>query len=292
MDTDIFAAIRKLGIELAPPMLEGSQALFAPLAPRPSPQICAVERDLEYGPDPRHRMDVFHPERHSRAGGGAVLVFVHGGGFVRGDKGAPDAPFYNNVGAWAVQNGLVGVTMTYRLAPDAGWPAGAEDLWRALEWLAGNIQRFGGSPERMVLIGQSAGAAHVASFLAGHHRSRSTRRLAGAILLSGVYDLTTVRISEFEEAYYGSDRSRYAEASTLEPLARTDVPCLFTVSELDPPNFQQQAARLVEAFWAARGVWPRLLYQQGHNHITPILQLGTSCDTLGGELLAFIRRIA
>jgi acetyl esterase/lipase len=292
VDTDIFSDIRKLGSEIAPPMLEGSQALFAPLAPRPSPHFCTVERDIDYGPDPRHRLDVFHPERSSREGGGVVLVFVHGGGFVRGDKGAADAPFYNNVGAWAVQNGLVGVTMTYRLAPGAGWPAGAEDIWRALEWLAGNVQRFGGSPERMVLIGQSAGAAHVAGFLAGHHRRESSRKLAGAILLSGVYDLTTVRISEFEKAYYGGDRARHAEASTLEPLTRTDVPCLFTVSELDPPNFQQQAARLVEAFWAARGVLPRLLYQQGHNHITPILQLGTSRDTLGGELLAFMGRIA
>jgi acetyl esterase/lipase len=292
MDTDIFAAIRRLGIELSPPMLEGSQALFAPLAPRPTPHLCSVERNLEYGPDPRHRLDVFHSERHSRSDGTVVLVFVHGGGFVRGDKGAPEAAFYNNVGAWAVHNGLVGVTMTYRLAPGARWPSGAEDIWRALEWLAGNAQRFGGSPDRIVLMGQSAGAAHVAGFVAGHHDRTSTRMPAAAILLSGIYDLTTVRINEYEQAYFGEDRARHTAASTLEPLIRTDIPCLFTVSELDPPNFQQQAARLVEGFWAAKRVWPRLLYQQGHNHITPILQLGTSCDTLGGELLAFIRRLA
>src|SRR5262249_55321647 len=145
MAQDVFTAIRQLGVELSVPMLEGSQALFAPLAPRPTPQLCTVERNVEYGPDKRHRLDVFHSERH-RTDPRAVIVFVHGGGFVRGDKGAPDAPFYNNVGAWAVQNGLVGVTMTYRLAPESRWPAGAEDVSMVLQWLSGNVARFGGDP--------------------------------------------------------------------------------------------------------------------------------------------------
>lgn len=293
MATDVFAAIRALGTEIAPPMLQGSQALFAPFAPRATPETCAVDRDISYGPDARHRLDVFHPPRgSSRAAASArpVLAFVHGGGFVGGDKGAADAPFYSNVGVWAVQNGLIGVTLTYRLAPGARWPAGAEDVALALEWLAANATRFGGNPQRLVLIGQSAGAAHVAACVAGHHRRSTAPPLAGAIMLSGVYDLLSLQHTQFEEAYYGSGHERFAEASTLEPLTRTDVPCLFTVSELDPPSFQRQAARVVEASWAARGRWPRMLYQQGHNHISPILQLGTSWDTLGGELMAFIRR--
>jgi triacylglycerol lipase len=188
MSTDIFAAIRELGVELTPPMLEGSMALFAPLVPRPTPEVCAVERDISYGPDARHRLDVFHPPE---SGGRAtrarpVLAFVHGGGFVRGDKGAPEAPFYNNVGAWAVQSGLIGVTLTYRLAPGSRWPAGAEDVAMALEWLAGNVARFGGDPNRLVLIGQSAGGFHVASCVVGHHRRKNVPRPAGAIMLSPV----------------------------------------------------------------------------------------------------------
>jgi acetyl esterase/lipase len=294
MSSDIFSAIRALGTQLAPPMLEGSQALFAPLAPRPTPDVCAVERDIAYGPDARHRLDVFYPPKGTARGPEArpVLAFVHGGGFVRGDKGAPEAPFYNNVGAWAVQNGLIGVTLTYRLAPAARWPAGPEDVATALEWLATNVARFGGNPDRLLLMGQSAGGVHVAGCVAGHHGRKSVPRLSGAIMLSAVYDLLTLQHSQFEHAYFGTDPARFAAASTLEPLTRTEVPCLFTVSELDPPNFQQQAARLVEAFWSARGVWPRLLYQLGHNHISPVLQLGTAHDTLGSELLAFIRRVA
>ncbi len=288
MSTEVFGALRKLGTELTPTLLEGSFGLFAPLAPRPSPELCAVERDLAYGTDPRHRLDVFHPVGASSAPR-PIVVFVHGGGFVRGDKGAPDAPFYNNVGAWAVRNGLVGVTLTYRLAPGARWPAGSEDVARALSWLGQNVRRYGGDPNSIFLIGQSAGAAHVAGCVAGHHGLQNRPPLAGAMMLSGIYDLVTLKHGPFEEAYFGADRTRFAEESSLPALTQTDVPCLFTVAELDPPTFQQQATRLVDAYWAANGTMPRLLYMQQHNHLSPVLQLGTSIDTLGGELLTFIR---
>ena len=118
---DLSAQIRALGCEMTPAQIEATRALLAPLAPRTGPDV-TVHRDVTYGPDPRHRLDVFVPSAGvARA---PVLVFVHGGGFVQGDKGAPDAPFYNNVGLWAARSGCIGVTMTYRLAPAAPWPAG------------------------------------------------------------------------------------------------------------------------------------------------------------------------
>ncbi len=289
MSTDLFAAIRKLGTELSPPLFEGTLGLFAPLAPRPTPDFCSVERDVVYGPDARHRMDIFYPPQANTAAR-PVIIFVHGGGFVRGDKGAADAAFYSNVGAWAVRSGLLAVTLNYRLAPGARWPAGPEDLALALDWLAKDVRKFGGDSGRLFLIGQSAGAAHVAGYVVGQHGRQSAPKLAGAMMLSGIYDLVSLQHSQFEEAYFGADRTRFAAASTLPGLAQTDVPCLFTISELDPATFHQQAARLVEARWAAKAVLPRLLYQQGHNHISPILQLGTAFDTLGNELLAFIGR--
>jgi len=291
MGTDLLTALRPLGTELVPALFEGTLGLFAPLAPRPTPDVCAVERDIAYGSDVRHRMDIFHPPAGiTTAGQRAVVVFVHGGGFVRGDKGAPEAPFYNNVGAWAVLNGLIGVTITYRLAPDSRWPAGAEDVASALEWLAANVAQFGADPARLFLMGQSAGAVHVAGYVTGQH-GRAAPRVAGAMMLSGIYDVLSLKRSAFEDAYFGAERELSRDPSTLTGLVTTDTACLFTVSELDPPTFQQQASRLVAAHWETRGRLPRLLYQQAHNHLSPILQLGTPYDTLGGELLAFMRRV-
>ena len=295
MNTDVFAAMQRLGAELSPAVIEQTRALFTALAPRLTADICRVERDIAYGPDARHRLDVFQPPA-AVATGRSVLVFVHGGGFVAGDKGGADAPFYNNVGVWAVQQGLIGVTLTYRLAPGAQWPAGAEDLASAVAWLGENIGRFGGSPERIFLMGQSAGAAHVASYVAGHHGvlegASAGPKVAGAIMLSGLYDILTLKHGPYEAAYYGADRSQYAERSSLDGLIHSGLPCLYSVAELDPAVFQQQAGRLVEAYRAANGIWPRMLYLQGHNHLSPVLQIGSSIDTVGADLLHFIRRFS
>ena len=108
-------------------------------------------------------------------------------------------------------------------------------------------------------------------------------------MMSGLYDLLALKRGPFEEAYFGTDPARVASASTVDALANTDLPCLYSVAELDPEIFQQQAIRLVNARWAAKGRWPRMLYLHGHNHISPILQLGSRIDTLGRELLDFIR---
>ena len=117
-------------------------------------------------------------------------------------------------------------------------------------------------------------------------------QLAAAILVSGHYDLTSFEHTVFEDAYFGSDPALYAARSSLAGLLETKVPCLFSVSELDPPLFQQQAAHLVQSHLAAKGSWPRMLYLAGHNHLSSVLQLGTPVDTLGRELAHFIARCA
>ena len=235
-ENDVWARIRGLGTELTPEMLGGSRALFEPLVHRPGPDV-VVHRDVMYGPDPRHRLDIFVPAAGvARA---AVVVFVHGGGFIMGDKGAPDAPFYNNVGLWAARSGCIGVTMTYRLAPGATWPAGSEDAGAAVRFLGSSVQKYGGDPNRIFLMGQSAGAVHVAGYVA-----MAGGGIAGAMLISGIYDVARAERNPFQAAYYGEDPARFAEQSTLTKLAETSLPCFVCVSEFDPPDFQRQAAWL------------------------------------------------
>src|SRR5690606_14680846 len=112
-----------------------------------------------------------------------VIVFIHGGGFMMGSKGEPEAAFYSNIGAWAASRGMIGVTMNYRLAPAHPWPSGADDVARAADWLAANVAAHGGDPGRIVLVGQSAGATHVAGVLAEPDLAQGN--IAGAVMLSG-----------------------------------------------------------------------------------------------------------
>ena len=283
---NVWTALKQIGEEFSPRAIDATRQLFAADALRPAPDM-AVLRDQSYGPDPRHLLDVF------AAPGGQprpVVMFVHGGGFAAGDKGAADAPFHNNVGAWAVRSGFVGVNMTYRLAPGSPWPAGAQDVAAALRWVHARIAMHGGDPQRIVVIGQSAGAAHVSGFLAGHGiDAQEAPAVAGAVLLSGIYEPDAFHPNPIQDAYYGSNRGADTRHSAVLALAGTEVPCLFTISEFDPPLFQRQLAAVFAARVALTGHCPRVLWQQGHNHFSTSMQIGGPHDTLGEPLAAFVR---
>jgi triacylglycerol lipase len=289
MTQSVMARLRALGSDFTPAQIMATRELFAPLVLGPKDVGATVERDQAYGADVKQRLDVFH-----RGDAGAqlpVVVFVHGGGFVQGDKGAPDAPFYNNVGAWAVRAGFVGVNMTYRLAPAHQWPAGSEDVDGAVRWLVANVHRFGGSPQRIILAGTSAGATHVAGYFAGHGRAPGTQiQVAGGVFISGLYRFGSDDTDPRNNDYFGPDLARRAGFSTVSTLAATRTPCLYTLNEFDPPLWHRQMAGLVDASINATGRYPRVLYLEGHNHVSNIMQLSSAGDTMGEPLAKFVRQ--
>ena len=279
--------VSSLGPELSPVMIQGTQQFFAARFTGLD-RATAITRDQSYGPHERHRLDVFSTAGRRDA---SVLVFVHGGGFVMGDKRAPGLPFYDNIGDFAARAGFVGVTMTYRLAPAHPWPAGAEDVAAAVNWLRANISAHGGDPQRIFLIGQSAGAVHVAGYVASPSlHEGGDIGVAGAMLISGSYDVVAADANQFHRAYYGSQPEKWAAASTLEGLVATDLPLLFSVSEFDAADFQKQAALLTAAFTAARKRFPRMHWLAGHNHLSPVLAVGSPLDTLGPLIREFVER--
>ncbi len=289
MTPELRAQLEALGRDLTPDMLGGTNRLFAAMN-RGIDAATKVTRDLSYGPDERHRLDVF---ARDGLAGAPVFVFVHGGGFVMGDKHTEGSPFYSNVGEFAARQGWIGVAVTYRLAPAHKFPAGAEDLALVVQWLRDNVAQYGGDPARIVLSGQSAGAAHVASYVA-HKRFHVAERggIAGAVMMSGIYDTLNTTPNDFHRAYYGEERSDWGPASMQAGLINSEIPLLFTVSELDPTDFQVAAARLAAEWGTAKGEFPRLHYLAGHNHLSPALSLG-SPETEVEELVAvFVARIA
>ena len=281
---DVIDQLTALGPEIGPDLIQGSWALLTPFHEKLGYTAPRAVRDLAYGPHERHRLDVHTSDS---LGGAPVLVFVHGGGFVAGDKNIPGSPAYDFVGAWAVRHGWAGVTITYRLAPDHTWPAGAEDVAAAVAWVRGHIADYGGDPARIVVAGHSAGAVHVASYLAGQGGG-STEGVKGAALTSGVYELSAR--GDLEHAYFGD---RPAErVSSLPGLLETEIPLLFGVAERDPALFHDQAAGVVAAWLARHGTVPNLAYVPGHNHISEIASLGVDDEALGVALARFITRNA
>lgn len=288
-DDDVRGRIRAMGATLLPTTFADTAVIMAPLVRRPPGVV--VQRDVTYGEHPRHRLDIFRSDSAAAGAARPVLVYVHGGGFVQGDKGSDATPFYDNIGRWAAHAGAVGVTMNYRLAPDHRWPSAAHDIAAALDLLHERLPALGGDPKSIFLMGQSAGAAHVASYVAMTDLHRGPP-LAGAIMLSGLYDVEAVEHTPLESAHYGTDTSRFAQMSSLPGLVESAIPCLFSVAEYEPEKFQRQALLLVQRWFARHGALPRMLYLPDHNHMSPAQSVGRADDLLTREIGAFITKHA
>ena len=114
-----------------------------------------VERfdGLAYGPDPVwNRLDVYRPkcERGNRL---PVIVSIHGGGWVYGDK-----ELYQFYCMSLAGRGFAVVNFTYRLAPEFKFPAQLEDTNRVMEWVYANCETYGFDLDNIFMVGDSAGA--------------------------------------------------------------------------------------------------------------------------------------
>jgi predicted esterase len=289
---DVIAQLKALGPTITPELAQASWALLTPFLEKIGYTAPRVDRDLSYGDHPRHLLDV-HTADPAASATAPVFLFVHGGGFVGGDKHTPGTPRYDTVGAWAVRHGWVGVNMTYRLAPEHTWPAGAQDVAAAVAWIRANITGYGGDPDKIVVAGNSAGAVHVASYVTGQGADAGQRAsldgVRGAALLSGLYEIRPPEPGEPEHAYYGPHPD--PGVSTLPGLLDCPVPLLFSVAEHDPDRFQEAAAHVVAAWFARHGTTPHLVWAEGHNHMSTVASLGIDESSLDGPLARFVTRV-
>lgn len=123
----------------------------------------AVERlrDLHYMEDGkrRHRLDIY---RHRDVPEGApVLLQIHGGAWVIGNKDQQGLPLLNHMAS----RGFVCVAINYALSPNATWPEHLIDCKRALKWVREHIAEYGGDPDFVIVTGGSAGG-HLTAMMA------------------------------------------------------------------------------------------------------------------------------
>jgi triacylglycerol lipase len=212
---------------------------------------------------------------------------VPGGGFTGGDKAG-----YGALGAWFARNGVSTAVINYRLAPDHPWPSGAQDVGAAVDWLGGELGSFGRQTWSVVLWGQSAGAAHVASYLAGHGRGgKAPEGVAEAMLMSGFYEMTPEHRAPNLMQYFGSDPGCYAERSPINGIDASEVPVSVWVAEYDPPFLATPSLDMARRLTLRDGRCPPTFWLAGHNHVSTVLAIGSPADDVGPQVLERIWRL-
>lgn len=196
------------------------------------PPDTRVLRNFRYGTHPRQVLDVYRAD--GPVANAPVIVMVHGGGWMTGDKAAPGV-----VGAKAVRwlpRGFLVVSVNYRLVPDVDALAQADDVARALAVVQARAKAWGGDPERIVLMGHSAGG-HLAALVGSdpaRWKATGLRPWLGTVSLdSGVYDIVALMQRRHFRLYdqaFGADPAKWTTISPAAALVAGAPPLLAVCS--------------------------------------------------------------
>lgn len=198
---------------------------------------CAL--DLAYGPDARHRIDLF-PAASARG----TLVFLHGGYWRSLDK----SMFSWLAAAW-VAAGINVAMPNYRLCPAVRIEQIVDDALAAVAWLFAQGPAHGVSMERVVLGGHSAGG-HLAAALFATAREAlafDPARIAGGVAMSGVFDFAPMRLFSFNDDFRLDDAA--VARLDLERRPRSiAAPLVVAVGGDESAEFRRQSRLLAEAW--------------------------------------------
>jgi len=243
-------------------------------------------RDLPYGEGPRRTLDVYRPP----PGDGRpkpVLVFFYGGAWSSGEKAT-----YPFAALALAGRGFVTVVPDYRLVPEVRYPAFLQDNAAAVRWARDNAARYGGDPDRIVLVGHSAGAYNAAMLAldprwleaAGAPRT-AVRAWAG---LAGPYDFLPLDDPASIAAFGGTPDLRSTQP--VNHVDRRDPPA-FLAHGLDDRRVDPRHTRELTGRLQAAGVPVETRLYPGVSHTGLVLALSAPFRgraPLLNELAAFL----
>ena len=222
-----------------------------------------------------------------------VAFWIHGGGWQAGDKGEVDVK-----PATFVDRGYVFVSVNYRLFPEATIKEMAGDLAKALRWVHGHAEEFGGDPDRIFVMGHSAGAQLAALVCTDHSYLKSEgvspSILKGCVPVDGdTYDVP-VQIATVSERTAGVYRQKFGDEASQKDLSPVThvardkgIPPFLILHVADHPETRGQSQRLARALKEA-GVSARAYPAEGKDHGTINSDLGKPGDVPTNALFEFL----
>lgn len=267
----------------------------------------------------RLRLDVFHPDQKQ---GLPVVFFVHGGGWFTGDKDFFGV--HRTVARSIARMGYVVVAPNYRLSPEVRHPVHVQDVGRALAWTLKHVQEHGGDPNRITLVGHSAGA-HLVSLVATDPDlwgqapdlplAADYPKLAGVVGLAGVYlipagkeymglagkaglaeQLASVKgpdgkfFNPFKIAF-GEDETICRKASPITHARKGLPPFLLMVAERDLPGLDYMAKEFDTALTTSGNLCKFINVPQT-NHISLLAEVNKKGSQVSKELAQFLVQVS
>jgi acetyl esterase/lipase len=228
--------------------------------------------DIAYGELSAQRLDVYRPNHIERA---PIVIFIHGGGWNNGDKAQ-----YRFVGAALAEQGWICASMNYRLYPAVKFPAFVDDAALAIKYVHDHAREFGGDPQKIFVLGHSAGA-HIAAMLSLDKRylqkvGGDTRWLSGVIGLAGPYNFIPFAHDYMHDLF--GPPSDYGLSQPVN-FARSDAPPLLLLHGLADTNVKPtNTIRLVAAMQRQGGA-VQARYYEGVNHTDIIAAMSIPART-------------
>ena len=240
-------------------------------------------------------LDVYSPAKGKDH---PVMVYVHGGAWKIGDKRRVDLK-----PAYFVEQGYVFVSVNYRLHPAVTWKQQAGDVATAISWVKKNIKTYGGTSEKISIMGHSAGA-HLAALVATDESYLKTAgmklsQLQSVILLDGAgYDVplqmkrnqlgwfTTV----LENVFSKDEKQQQAASPVHHVSAKKGIPPFLILHVAGRANSKAQSESFGKKLTDA-GVSAKVIACEDKTHSTINRELGKENDQPTTDITKFIKAL-
>lgn len=251
-----------------------------------------VSSTVIYGDHDRQQVDVYTPD--DAVGDAPLVVFIHGGGWSIGNRSMVQAKPQH-----FKQAGYVFASAGYRLLPEAPVETQAADIGAALRALRGQAEAGGFDPDRIVLIGHSAGA-HLAALVATdpQYAGDAFGTIRGVVLLDGAgYDVPaamatpTMEMPNLYRDVFGTDPKRQKALSPITHVGGKDAAHWLALYVAERPNSRAQSEALMTAL-AKAGAKAEAVAITGTDHGRMNRELGTEAGKAQTEAVdAFLARV-
>jgi acetyl esterase/lipase len=251
-----------------------------------------VQRDVPYlqganYADDKDKLDLYLPEGRSNA---PVIVSYYGNQLMGGDK-TEDA----FIGRRFASAGFVTAVVNYRLSPGVSHPAHIQDAAASFAWVKRHVAEYGGDPDRIFVIGYSAGGYLAAllstdrRYLAAHNLS--PRDIRGTVPVSAFYWVERRGVApDRDKSVWGTSRDVWIDASPAHHLQADAPPMLILYADRDEDWRREQNVEVAMAMKAAGHANVENAMIGDRNHATIWSRVGDEGDETAERIIQFASR--